>query len=177
MAQDSNGAVTSPLITHKPVLSRERARRLFMILGIVVAALLLIYGVFELIVSGKESTDDAQVAADVVPVAARVAGQIASVAVQENQLVHAGQLIAEIDPRDAQVKVAQATSDLETARAQAAAADARLQITGATARGGLCAEEAGVERSGGSVGTSESAFDEARAAVSRAQANAERARR
>src|SRR5512140_850722 len=176
MAQDSNGAVTSPLITHKPVLSRERARRLFMILGIVVVALLAIYGIFELIVSGKESTDDAQVAADVVPVSARVAGQIARVAVQENQLVRAGQLIAEIDPRDAQVKVAQATSDLETQRAQAAAADARLQIVGASARGGLSAAQAGVESSRESVDTSESVINEAHAAVARAKANAEKAR-
>ena len=41
--------------------------------------LLIGYGIFAMLSSGKAATDDAQVAADIVPVAARVAGQVTTV--------------------------------------------------------------------------------------------------
>ena len=90
--------------------------------------LLVAYGLYAMLTSGKEATDDAQVAADVVPVASRIAGQVTAVHVVENQTVHKGDLIAEIDPRDAEVKLAQAQSDLDTAQAQAAQADANATV-------------------------------------------------
>src|SRR5947207_4938466 len=111
---------------HEPAIKPDRAKRLYMIIGIAVVAVLLLYGMYALITSGKETTDDAQVAADVVPVAARIAGQVVNVYIHENQTVHKGDVIAEIDPSDAQVKMAQAQGDLETAQAQAADADARV---------------------------------------------------
>ena len=54
-----------------------------------------------------ESTDDAFLDATSVSVAPRVAGQIRKLAVVDNQAVKAGDLIAEIDPRDFAVQVAQ----------------------------------------------------------------------
>src|SRR5258708_4982868 len=119
---------------HEPVIEPKRAKRLYIIIGIAVVLLLVAYGVYAMVTSGKEGTDDAQVTADVVPIASRVAGQVVAVHVIENQPVHRGDLIAEIDPRDAEVKVAQAQSDLDTARAQAAQADANATVLQATAR-------------------------------------------
>lgn len=159
----------------KPVLAPSRAKRLYLILGTVVVVLLLVYGAFALANSGKEKTDDAQIAADIVSVAARIPGQIVAVHVTENQPVKAGTLIAELDPRDAQVKVAQAEGELETARAQAAEAEAKMRITGATASGGFTAAQAAVESSRESVGAQASAVSEARAGVQRAEANAQKA--
>jgi membrane fusion protein (multidrug efflux system) len=159
----------------QPVLSSGRAKRLYLILGGAVLALLLIYGIFVLVTHGRESTDDAQVSADIVPVAPRIAGQVIAVHVTENQLVHKGDLIAELDPNDAQVKVAQAQSDLDTALAQAQQADAQTQVTQANASGGLNAARGAVQSMQQSVGTSAAAVNEARAGVSRAEANAAKA--
>jgi membrane fusion protein (multidrug efflux system) len=159
----------------EPVLAPSRAKRLYLILGAVVVVILIAWGAYALATSGKVTTDDAQVAADIVPVASRVPGQIIAVHVAENQLVHRGDLLAEIDPRDAQVKVAQAEGELETARAQAAESEAKVHVTDASARGGLTAAQAAVESSRESVGAQASTVNEARAGVQRAEANAQKA--
>src|SRR5258707_14369910 len=138
----------------QPVLSSGRARRLYMILGGAVLLLLVLYGIFAFVTHGREVTDDAQVAADIIPVAPRIAGQVIAVHVTENQPVHKGDLIAELDPNDAQVKVAQAQSDLDTAMAQAQQADAQAQVTEANASGGLTAARGAVQSMQQSVGTS-----------------------
>jgi membrane fusion protein (multidrug efflux system) len=159
----------------EPVIAPRRAKRMYMILAIVVVLILVAYGAFALVGSGKETTDDAQVSADVVSVASRIPGQVVAVHVKENQPVQRGALLAEIDPRDAEVKVAQAEGELETARAQAAESDAKVRIAGATASGGFSAAQAAVESSRESVGAQASTVNEARAGVQRAEANAQKA--
>jgi membrane fusion protein (multidrug efflux system) len=77
---------------------------------------------------GDESTDAAQVEADVVPIAPRVAGAVLRVHVNDNQLVEKGDLLLEIDPADHAARVRQAEADLATAGAQAAAADAQILV-------------------------------------------------
>ncbi len=174
----SSPAATVPEIAaHEPVIEKKSARRLYVIIGVAVVVLLVGYFIYALLTSGKETTDDAQVAADVVSVAPRVAGQVMNVFIKENQLVHRGDLLVEIDPVDAEVKLAQAQGDLETARAQAADADARVAVTRATARGALVSAQGGVESSRQSVDTSQATIHEAQAALDRAIANAEKARR
>jgi membrane fusion protein, multidrug efflux system len=54
-----------------------------------------------------ESTDDAFIAAHVVSVAPRVAGQVAAVHVLDNQLVRSNELLVEIDPADYATTAAQ----------------------------------------------------------------------
>src|SRR5436853_5464348 len=76
---------------HEPVIEESRAKRLYFIIGIAVLVLVIGYVIYALATSGKETTDDAQVSADVVPVAARVAGQITYVYIRENQFVHRGE--------------------------------------------------------------------------------------
>jgi len=168
---------TAPDIAeHEPAIKPQRAKRLYVIVGAAVVLLLIGYGIYSVVTTGKETTDDAQVAADVVPLASRIAGQVISVSISENQPVKAGQIVAELDPQDAQVKVAQAQGDFLTAQAQAADADARVSIAEATARGGLTAAQGALESSRQSVDTSAAAINEARAAVSRAEANAQKGR-
>jgi membrane fusion protein, multidrug efflux system len=161
---------------HEPAIKPDRAKRIYFIVAIAVVALLILYGIYALITSGKETTDDAQVAADVVPVAARIAGQIVTVYIHENQEVHRGDPIADLDPTDSQVKVAQAQADLQSAIAQAADADARVAVTEANARGGYVAAQGAVQASREMADTSAAAVAQARAAVTRAEANANKAR-
>src|SRR3954468_7682497 len=159
---------------HEPAIGSSKAKRLYLILGGTVVLLLIGYVIYAMLSSGKASTDDAEVSADIVPVAARVAGQVTAVYIWENHPVPAGQPIADLDPSDAQVKVAQAEGDLQTAQAQAADADARTAVSSATARGALTAAQGALESTRQSVDTSSASIAEARAAVSRARANAEK---
>ncbi|HET7436041.1 MAG TPA: HlyD family secretion protein [Thermoanaerobaculia bacterium] len=159
----------------KPVIAPNRAKRLYTVLGALVVVILIAWGAFALATSGKETTDDAQIAADIVPVASRVPGQITAVHVTENQPVTRGTLIAEIDPRDLEVKVAQAEGELETAKAQAQESEAKLHIARATATGGFTAAQAAVESSRESASAQSGTVSEARAGVQRAEANAQKA--
>ncbi len=69
--------------------------------------------------AGRESTDDAQVDAHVTPIAARVGGTVLRVPVKDNQLVEAGAVLVEIDPRDYQIAVDKARAELADAEAAA----------------------------------------------------------
>jgi membrane fusion protein (multidrug efflux system) len=63
-------------------------------------------------------TDDARITAHYTTIAPRVAGQIASVNVDDNQTVRAGQLLATLDDRDYRTAVERAQSQLDHDRAQ-----------------------------------------------------------
>ena len=64
-----------------------------------VVAVLLYFGLHYLnFALTHETTDDAFIAANVVSVAPRVAGQVSAVPVLDNEMVHANELLAEIDP-------------------------------------------------------------------------------
>lgn len=67
-----------------------------------------------------ESTDDAFIAAHIVSIAPRVAGQVTAVHVLNNEMVHSNQLLVELDPADYAVTVAQK-------RAAATSQDANFQ--------------------------------------------------
>jgi membrane fusion protein (multidrug efflux system) len=67
---------------------------------------------------GTEVTDDAYVTADFTLVAPKVSGLISKVAVEDNQHVHAGDLLAKIDDRDFQVALQNAQSELQAAQAR-----------------------------------------------------------
>ena len=59
-----------------------------------------------------ESTDDAFIDVHFVSVAPKIAGRVAVVHVDDNQLVKKGDVLVEIDPRDFQVALAQAKANL-----------------------------------------------------------------
>jgi membrane fusion protein (multidrug efflux system) len=100
--------------------ARRKGRRAYMILGAVVLIGAGAYFGIGLATADQVSTDDAQLEADVVPLALKVGGPILALHVRDNQTVKKGDVLAEIDPRDYQIRVAQAEADLEAARAQAA---------------------------------------------------------
>lgn len=75
---------------------------------------------------GAETTNDAYVTADFTLVAPRIAGQIAEVLVEDNQMVKAGQLLARIDDRDYRAALASAQGDLKVAMATVGDFDAKI---------------------------------------------------
>src|SRR5204863_247349 len=67
---------------------------------------------------GFEETDDAFLAANVYQVSARVAGRLVEVPVKQNQLVSAGELLAEVASDDYAARVAEKRAALELAQAE-----------------------------------------------------------
>lgn len=74
-----------------------------------------------------QETNDAQVQADMVTVAPRVAGYVAEVFVTDNQDVRAGQPLVRIDPRNSEAQAAQAEAQIAVANAQADSARAQVR--------------------------------------------------
>ncbi len=116
------------------------------------------------------TTDDAQVEPDIYPVSARIAGHIASVGISENDPVRAGQVLAEIDPRDYQVALDQAVAALAQAKAGAAAAAGTVNVTARTGGAGISQAEAGVASAQAREAMSESESASARSQVKSVQA-------
>ena len=119
----------------------------------------------------SENTDDAQIEGHLIQVSARIGGQVLKVDVEENQVVKAGDVIAELDPGDYQVAVEKAEAALASAQANAAAAQVNVPIT--TANTGSNLSSAGADVSGTQAGTSQAQqqLEAAHARVAQAKAN------
>ena len=71
-------------------------------------------------------TENAFVAGHVHPISARIAGVVTRVLVEDNQHVKAGDVIAELDPADQQVRVEQLEAQLASGKQQVLQADAQI---------------------------------------------------
>jgi membrane fusion protein (multidrug efflux system) len=150
---------------------RRRAKKAYLILGVISAVVAVAWLGHRWWTKGKESTDDAQVEADVVPVAPRVGGMVKVARVRDNQLVKAGDVMFELDPEDLDVEVARAAAELEAAVAQQASADAQVAIAQSSSSGGLSSARAALSGAGASVRSASDAMRAADAAVARARAD------
>jgi membrane fusion protein (multidrug efflux system) len=119
----------------------------------------------------SEDTDDAQVNGHLIQVSSRINGQVLKVDVEENQVVKAGDAIAELDPRDYEVAVENAEGALASAQANAAAANVNVPITTVNTGSNLSSADANVSGTQASVGQAEKQLDAAHARVAQAQAN------
>ncbi|RST31313.1 HlyD family secretion protein [Sphingomonas ginkgonis] len=125
----------------------KRAKLILLVVGVVVLIAVAFWYVRHQ-EYGKyfQETNDAQVQADAVTVAPRVAGYVADVLVADNQDVHQGQPLLRIDPRDfraqasqAEAQIAQAAAGSQNAQASideqyAMIEQARAQLTAARAK-------------------------------------------
>jgi membrane fusion protein (multidrug efflux system) len=122
----------------------------------------------------SENTDDAQVNGHLIQVSSRVAGQVAKVYVDENQVVKAGNVIAELDPSDYKVAVENAEAALASAQANAAAANVNVPITTVNTGSNLNAADANVSGSHAAVVQAQEQLEAAQANNTKAQADLER---
>ena len=141
------------------------------IIAVVVAVLVLVAAGLWWHSTYTEDTDDAQINGHLIQVSARVAGQVAKVYVEENQVVKAGDVIAELDPSDYKVAVENAEAALASAQANAAAANVNVPITTVNTGSNLRSADANVSGSQAGVGQAEKQLDSAHARVTQAQAN------
>ncbi len=92
---------------------KARRNRLLTLLGGGVAAGVVVYGLYWLLVASHYvSTDNAYVGADTAQVTPLVGGPVAKVLVAETQTVKAGQPLVVLDDSDARIAVAEAQADL-----------------------------------------------------------------
>jgi len=100
-------------------LANPKVQRLAILGGAVLIAA--IVGLF-LYYHNRESTDDAQIDGHITPIASKIYGKVASVLIDDNQAVKAGQPLVKIDPRDYQAAVDQAKGALALAEGEARSA-------------------------------------------------------
>jgi membrane fusion protein, multidrug efflux system len=119
---------TPNISSRRPPVSRK-AR-----IGLAVVACVLFGAAigYELTHGHRISTDDAYTDGRAITVAPHVAGYVASLAVTDNEFVHAGQLLLRIECSDYAVAHDRAGGTLEAARGQLAAAQSNLELAGVT---------------------------------------------
>ncbi len=143
--------------------------RVRLIGGAILVALVGI-GIFMFVTRGRESTDDAQVDAHVMPIAARIGGTVRRVSVTDNQRVEAGAELVALDAHDYEIAVSRAQAELANARAEAVAADANLPIVSATAVSDVETARHTVARADSDIMEAEQDLEVAKARLSTAQA-------
>jgi len=119
-----------------------------------------------------ESTDDAQVNGHVMPLSARINGYVLEVPVIEGQLVHAGDLLVTIDPKDYKIAVEQAEATLADAQASAASSRFNVPITSVTTQSNLDSADTAVLNAEAGLNAAEQNFESAKAVLEQAEANA-----
>jgi membrane fusion protein, multidrug efflux system len=154
-----------------PAELAARKRRALMIIGGIAAVVILGVLLYLVISHGKETTDDANVDADVVPLAPHVTGQVVAMPVVENQAVKKGDVVVQIDDRDYKARVEQAQAELEGIQAQAEAAEAQVGIAEAAARGSYTQAQANLVGSSRSVSGARAQLEQARATLASRQAD------
>ena len=120
----------------------------------------------------SEDTDDAQIDGNLYQVSSRVSGQVVHVDVEEEQFVHKGDPIAEIDPSDYAIALEQAKADLATAKAEYEQASVNVPITNVQVSTVLATSGSDVLGSQASVDQAEAQAQVAVARVQSAKAQA-----
>jgi membrane fusion protein (multidrug efflux system) len=103
----------------KPASVQEKTtktRKLMLGIG---AGFLLVVGLTAYLIHAAyhETTDDAYTTGNIHNISSRVAGTVVEVAVDDNEFVKKGQVLAKLDPRDFQVQVDRAQADYNRAQA------------------------------------------------------------
>jgi membrane fusion protein (multidrug efflux system) len=154
-------------------------RRGVVIAGAVVLLLAAIFGVrYWLYARSHESTDDAFIDGRIIQVSPKVSGYVAKIYVKDNQQVKEGDLIAELDARDYEVRLQQAQAALDAGLAKENEAKSNVSLTRETSSATDQQARAAEQRSRTAVASSragaaslQSRATEAVSAISTAQAN------
>jgi membrane fusion protein (multidrug efflux system) len=149
------------------VLQRPRARLIMLIAALaIVAGSIVVWRYFAV----RETTDDAQIDGHITPISARVGGTVLTVHVTDNQVVKAGTVLIEIDPRDYRIALQKAEAEFADAQAGLEAARVGVPITATTTSGQLSTAEANVARAQAGLQAATRGVDAARARLGSAQA-------
>jgi membrane fusion protein (multidrug efflux system) len=152
-----------------------------LIIIIVVVVLIIGAALFYWRSTFTEDTDDAQVDGNLYQVSSRVTGQVIHVDVEEEQFVHQGDPIAEIDPKDNQVALEQAQANLANAQAEYEQATVNVPITNVqvsttlqTSSSDVLGSQASVEQAQAQVGVDKAKVNSAKAQALKSQLDVQR---
>jgi multidrug resistance efflux pump len=132
--------------------------------AVVLVAIMLVIWKYEVYVTNPW-TRDGQVRANVIQVAPRVSGPIVKLPITDNQLVNAGDLLFEIDPRTYQAALDQAAAKLDETRDQLSDLEAQVK-----------AAEAAVDQAKSRVPQAQSLVASAEATLDKTQKDFQRAK-
>ena len=167
--------------------AQKRRRQILGAAAVLVVALAAGVYYFRLVLP-YESTDNAFIEGNVIPLASQVPGRVAELLVTDNQAVKQGEVILKIDPRDYEASLAQARADLAAAHSRVEQAKAQVNASeakGAQAQATVVAADAENQRAADDLkryqsvdrtAVSKSAFDAAQSQARAASANLEAAR-
>jgi membrane fusion protein (multidrug efflux system) len=161
---------TETVLEETTEVAQPQTRRRGLIVVVIVALVLVAAGLWWRS-TFSEDTDDAQVTGHLIQVSSRIGGQVLKVNVDENQVVKAGDPIAELDPRDYEVAVENAQAALASAEANAAAANVNVPITTINTGSNLSSAGADVSGAHAAVEQAERQLEAAHARVTQAEAN------
>jgi membrane fusion protein (multidrug efflux system) len=150
-------------------LANPKMQRLAIVGGVVL--IVAIVGLF-LYYHDRESTDDAQIDGHITPIASKIYGKVASVLIDDNQAVKAGQVLVKIDPRDYQAAVDQAKAALELAESEARSAGVDVPRTAENVASGTSSADAQLLGAQADVASAQATYEQAQTAdLAYAQAN------
>ncbi len=118
----------------------------------------------------QESTDDAFIESNVVQISPHVGGYVTRVLVNDNQWVKAGDVLAEIDARDYELRVRQAEANLAATEARHGAAQQDLSVVTTTSKAQIEQARSALEaaRASSAQATAQAAAAEAQAQLTHA---------
>jgi membrane fusion protein (multidrug efflux system) len=117
-----------------------------------------------------EWTDDAFIDGHITQVSSRVPGRVVKVLFDDNQQVKQGDKLVEIDPRDFDVRVAQARAALESATHQQKTAEVNVTLVRTVTAALMDQAKAGVEQSRAGLAMAKAGLQVARFTAERAKA-------
>ena len=105
-------------------------RRPSVVIGgaVLLALIVVVVGLWWWYESGIETTDDAFLEAHIVDVSPQISGQVTRVLVEDNQLVHVGEPLVEIDPAQFRLALAQAVAEQQQAHTALGQANANVAV-------------------------------------------------
>lgn len=157
----------------------SKKKRLPFIIGGAILLVAAISGlIYWLYARQYESTDDAFIEGNIVQVSPKVSAYVAKVYVKENQQVHKGDLLVELDPKDYEARLEQAKAQLKAALAQRHQSETSVDLTRKTtqasqnqALSNVQTAQSNVEQTRLAANAKQSQIRQAQTAVKTAQAN------
>ena len=152
---------------------RGKRRTILMrtVLFVILAAALSFGYVFWRQLSQVESTDDAQIDGSIYSISARIPGHVVSVAVEDEQVVKAGDVLAQLDRKDLEVALTKAQADLADAMASLQSSRTDVPIASVTTASALSGARSSQQDATLAVSWSEQQQSVAQARLVAAQAN------
>jgi membrane fusion protein, multidrug efflux system len=120
--------------------------------------------------STHETTDDAYIAGHVHPISSRISGTVTDVEVNDNQEIKKGELLIKLDQADLRVTVSKAEAALLTAKSQAKAAQANIDLSSDTTKAKSAQAQGDIDDATANISTAKAAVSGAKAEIASAQA-------